>query len=159
MAGKTIVIVKNTLDKGLKTYFGKVDTVTPLALGKGGLQLLNNTINGSPAAKAVPPKLTGHLRGSGSVFVGNKLVGDTQKNESSGTPNRDHSDSDNVITVGFDTPYAAKMHEHIGVDYKLGPISEKSGNVEVQFLTKHIEGDKDEILQLIATFVKKETGA
>jgi hypothetical protein len=159
MAGKSIVLVKNTLDKGLKTYFGKVDTVTPLALGKGGLQLLNNTITGSPAAKAIPPKLTGHLRGSGSVFVGNKLVGDTQASESSGTPNKDHSDDPNVITVGFDTPYAAKMHEHIGIDYKLGPESEKSGNVEAFFLRKHIEGDKDEIMQLIATFIKQETGS
>lgn len=154
-----IEIISNTIPQNTKRYFKLTDKATDKALAAGGLQLLNNIVNGSPASPAVPPKLTGHLRGSGSVFVGSKFVGDSSQFETGGTPNKSYSESnDKIITVGFDTPYAAKMNEQIGVTLKLGPVSQQSGNVEFHFMQKHITGDSKEILQLIADITKKDTG-
>lgn len=149
----------NTILKGRHDYFKAIEKATERSLKAGGLQYINNIVNGSPASSAVPPKLTGHLRGSGSAFVGSIFVGDTSSFEAGGTPNRNFSESNSTtITVGFDTPYAAKMNEQIGVSLKLGPVSQQSGNVEFHFMQKHIEGDAKEILQLIADITKRDTG-
>lgn len=152
-------IKSNTIPKNTRKYFRLTDKATDRALAAGGLQLLNNIVNGSPASQAVPPKLTGHLRGSGSVFVGSKFVGDSQQFEAAGSPNRSHGErNDKIITVGFDTPYALLMNEKIGLTLKLGPVSQQSGNVEFHFMQKHIEGDSPEIVKLIADITKKDTG-
>jgi len=155
----SIEIKKNTLQKGLAKYFKNVKKADFKAKAAMGLQLINNIVNGSPGSSIVPPILTGHLRGSGSVFVGNTLVGDTSAEYPAGTPNKSFQAGPEVVTVGFDTPYAAKMHENIGIKYKLGPYSEQSGDVGAFFVRLHLEGDKDEIFQLYASIIKKETGA
>lgn len=159
MAKTNFVIIKNTLTQELHKYF-KASKAADLKAKKAiGVQLLNNIVNGSPNCSIVPPIKTGHLRGSGSVFVGSTLVGDTQGEYPVGKPNKSFSANDNTITVGFDTPYAAKMHENIGIKYQLGPVSEQSGDVEAFFVRKHLEQDKNELWALYAKIVKKETGA
>jgi len=152
-------LVSNTIPASTKKYFNIVEKATDRALAAGGLQLLNNIVNGSPAAAAIPPKLTGHLRGSGSVFVGSKFIGDSSMFEAGGKPNKKLYRKDpKEINVGFDTPYAAKMNEEIGVTLKLGPVSLQSGNVEAHFMQKHITGDSGEIIRLVADITKKDTG-
>ena len=161
MSKTGFVMVKNTLDQGMQLYVNRINKVKPVALAKMGLQLLNNVINGSPGASVVPPKLTGHLRASGSVFVGNILAGDTANLPGSGSPNRDHSANMNVITIGFDTPYAAKMHENLapeGKCYQLGEVSIRSGDVGPFFIRLHIENDGKELMGMYATFIRKEMG-
>jgi hypothetical protein len=60
----------------------------------------------------------GTLSGSGSVFVGSKLIGTSAASADGGSPNPADSYSPNasaneiVGTVGFNTPYAARLHEH-----------------------------------------------
>lgn len=153
------IVKSNTIPMNTAAYFRAIESGMTRGLDAGGLQLLNNIINGSPASAAVPPKLTGHLRGSGSVFVGGKFVGDSQGEEPAGTPNKSFSGAKSTtITVGLDTPYAAKMNENIGVKLKLGPVSQQSGNVEAHFMQKHIEGDAEETLKLIADITKKDSG-
>lgn len=153
------IVKSNTIPQGTAAYFKAIEAGMTRGLDAGGLQLLNNIINGSPASQAVPPKLTGHLRGSGSVFVGGRFVGDSQGEESAGTPNKSFSGAkDTTITVGLDTPYATYMNENIGAKLKLGPVSQQSGNVEVHFMQKHIEGDATEVLHLIADITKKDSG-
>ncbi len=85
-------------------------------LGKAGMQLLRDAAMEMPAV----PHKEGTLRGSGSAFVRNKLVGTTESMGKGGTPARDHDDPDDpstmAVTVGFNTPYAAYQHEGVRAD-------------------------------------------
>ena len=148
------LIVSNTLAPGLKKYFKVHDETHEKAAGAMGLQLLNNIVNGSPSEPVVPPKKTGHLRASGSTFVGNKLIGDTS-NLGGGSPNKSHSDDKNTVTVGFDTPYAAWLHENT---WTPGPVSEQSGDVGNKYIERHLKADGPELMELYAAIQKKAAG-
>ena len=84
-------------------------------LAQAGLQLMSDAIDEAPSV----PLDESTLQGSGSVFVGNKLIGTSQDRaggKGKPTPNRHLSGADQrqetVATVGFNTPYAARLHEH-----------------------------------------------
>ena len=175
MARKTgIKIIKNTLNSGLKKYFkltdpgGKVDMKAKERLG---WRLINNILNGSPNESVVPPILTGRLRASGSVFIGDKFVGDTQgyqvvtriKGSKGATPNKSHSDKISTVTVGFNTKYAAILHEKQFSEnprpgfWSPGKSSKESGDVGNKFLEKHLKADKEELLEIYADTVEEET--
>lgn len=162
MAKTEFVIIENTLNKGLSEYFkltkpgGKVDINAKKAMG---LQLLNNTINGSPNESVVPPVLTGRLRASASVFVGSEFMKDTSNLSVSGdspTPNKSYSDNIDTVTVGFNTPYAARMHEQYS-EFKPGKFSKRSGDVGEKFLERHITADKEELIKLYGKILDKLT--
>jgi hypothetical protein len=137
-------------------YFKLFRKIDILARQKVGIQLINNVANGSPKESSVPPILFGLLRGSGSVFLGSKFVYETPKVDGQGNPNKSHSEKDGVVTIGFDTAYAARMHE---TDWEPGPKSKHSGNVSNKFVEKHLRADKEELLRFYALLVKKGTGA
>jgi len=143
---------QDNIGVGLKRYFNVHGQVSKKALGAMGLQMINNIVNGSPKEPVVPPKLMGFLRASGSVFVGSDLVGDTNSG-GAGKPNKGHSDKENVVTVGFDAPYTARMHENT---WTPGPVSKQSGNVGNKFIEKHLVADGEECTELYAAIHKKE---
>jgi len=123
-----------------------------------GLQLLNNTLNGSPNEPVVPPIMQGYLRGSGSVFLGKKLLSTSTEfgySETSGKakPNEIYNGKKNEVTIGFNAPYATKMHE---TDWEPGKISQQSGDVGNKFLEKHLKKDGKELFQLYTDIYKKE---
>jgi hypothetical protein len=117
-----------------------------------GLQLMNNAINGSPAESTVIPVLTGLLRGSGSVFLGSKVVGYSPKVKGKGTPATQHKAKKGVITVGFNTAYAKRLHEY---PFKPGPVSQQSGDVGHKYLEKHLRSDKKELMTLYSDLIRK----
>ena len=94
-------------------------------LGKAGAALMDDTVTGMPTA----PLLLGYLRGSGSVFVDNKLIAMSK-----------HGLPDYVATVCtlplksgeikaivlFNVPYAARWHETLP---KSGAFSEPSAGI------------------------------
>ena len=98
-----------------------VDHAFPEAVEKGlgvaTLQLLGDCVTEVPT---VPIK-EGWLRGSGSAFVQNKLAG-ISKHGKAGFANQAYSENiakgKYMAIVGFNTPYAARMHE--GIDFVLG---------------------------------------
>jgi hypothetical protein len=144
----------------LPGYFKKDKAAMEKALTAMGLQLLNNVINGSPSESVVPPIFYGYLRGSGSVFLGKDLLATSEKFgyiESGGKddvhPNESYSGKNNEITIGFNAPYATKMHE---TDWEPGPKSKQSGDTGNKFLEKHLMGDGNELFQLYADIYKKE---
>lgn len=151
------IIVQNSLGAGTAAYELASMSAQFKGLAALGLQLINNVVNGSPAEPVVPPVLTGLLRSSGSVFVGNKLIGTTP---GQGTPSLTNSAPKNVVTVGFNTDYAAKMHEKLAPAGPLqpGPFSTQSGDVGGKFIEKHLAADADEIFGLYAKVFKKESG-
>ncbi|MCX5657850.1 MAG: hypothetical protein NTZ48_06475, partial [Candidatus Omnitrophica bacterium] len=116
-------------------------------MGRAGLQLQNDAVMQRPT---VPIK-EGTLRGSGSVFVQNKLVGISSFGKP-GKANTEHSESIPrgaiVAVVGFNTPYAAKLHE--GVDFK---FSEPSSGPK--YLESKLIANKEIYMEIVANTIKE----
>lgn len=160
------LLISETVTEGLKRFFKKIDPeAREKALMAWGLQLVNNVVLGQGNSGARPSIKTGRLRGSGTVFVGSKKVGDTLYLEKEGTPASSYTEkNENVITVGFNTPYAAIQHEKLspannwvpgGKDGKGAAIS---GGVEGKFLETHLKKDKEDLLKLYTAIYKKNAG-
>lgn len=101
----------------------RIQDALRIGAGQAGLMLMRDCVMEPPT---VPIK-EGVLRGSGSVFVDDKLAGTSESLGKNGTPNKTGSGSvsggKNVITitVGYNTPYAHRQHE--GVDFKFSEPS------------------------------------
>lgn len=167
--GKQFMIT-DTLSAGLQNFFSDVD---PKARNKGlmamGLQLINNAVNGSPNESVRAPFRDGRLRGSGSVFVGSKKVGDTLFLGKEGTPAQSYAEANkNIVTVGFNTPYAARLHEELIPAGSSVPGGAKKrdqkrtaaniADVGGKYLEKHLKADRKEIMKLYKDVYKKEAG-
>lgn len=151
--------IKSTIDiKKLQKKFGAA--LTP-ALEKGAIQMLDWSANGSSKVAEKPPIRKGILIGSGSIFLGSKLVDTTEKKhppkEGTATPNRSYSGKNLVITIGYNTDYAAKMHFE---KLKPGPFSERAGNSNPgnNWLAKHLAGDGAILMDTIGRMMKKGLG-
>lgn len=147
----------STLNKGIERYnkkvgFNGIGGADFKARKDVGLALLNLSVNSPPA----PPIDMGILRGSGSVFTGNTLIGDTKGLYSNGKPNREYQGKPNEITIGYNTAYAARMHE---TNWKPGTQSKAAGNVGNKWLKKHLEKDGKNLLALYAKKLKEFSGA
>lgn len=141
------LIVKNELSGGLAKFDIKQKEVMENALIKSGVQLLNWISNGSPSNSRVPPIKTGRLRGSGSVFFGNRLI------DSTGSyANKEFSGKENIITIGYNTSYAAKLHEK---RWKPGPVSMQSGDVGNKWIESHLKSDGKAWVKYIAKLMEK----
>lgn len=154
--------ITNTLSKGLLSYFSKVAMNQQAgadftARARTAMQILSWTNKGSSQESTVPPIKYGILRGSGSVFVGSKLVRTTAGDYQGGTPCTDYSSSDNNITIGYNTAYAARLHERD--DWTPGKISTQSGNVGNKWLEKHLAADGPAAMKMYAAELKELTGA
>lgn len=103
--------------KNFEQEFSRFVRAMPQAAEKGlaaaGMLLLRDAVMDVPKV----PHDEGTLRGSGSVHVNGKLIATSaDQGDGKGTP----ADADNtprvpgaiVATVGFNTPYAARLHEH-----------------------------------------------
>jgi hypothetical protein len=124
------------------------------ALEKLGYVILSDVLNKEPR----PPILTSALWGSGSVFVGNKVIafGRQVSSANAGKPNTELSGSDeNTITVGFNIIYAEKMHEN---ELKWGRRSIQAGGVGSKFIERKIVGNAAEYLIEYAILVKTGMG-
>ena len=154
--------IVNTLAKGLNQYFKIMGISNSPATGANlqgqiavGLTLLNWTVNGSPNEPVVPPIKDGILRGSGSVFVDSRFYGSTGGEYPGGNPNKSYSGKANILTIGFNTAYAARMHE---TNWNPGATSQKSENVGNKFVQRHIQADGKMLMQVYAAKVKKVSG-
>lgn len=157
MADKTGITFTETISMGLKAAEKSQKIANRMAWGAFGLQLLNNVVNGSPQEPTVPPILHGFLRASGSVFFESELLGTASKygysNKSADVkPNESYNGKKNEVTIGFNAPYATKMHE---TSWTPGPTSAQSGDVGNKFLEKHLKKDRKELFQLYADIHKK----
>ena len=79
---------------------------------RAGFNLLRDAAFVSPTV----PKLTGALRGSGSVFVQNVHQGNSQAEGGEANPNTTHSETiplnTIVAVIGYNQPQAARLHEN-----------------------------------------------
>lgn len=165
--------VKDTLTPGLAGFFKKAGVGKKNDSGTGdfkarqklGLALLSFVLNGSSKEGVVPPIQWGVLRGSGSVFVDGVLVGDTKASYPDGTPNREYSDqASGQVTVGFNTAYAAHLHETTWVPGGRRPSRQSVsnpgmlGDVGNKFVEKHLRADGEVLLRMYADVFRKEMG-
>ena len=130
------------------------DSVTPelteKAMAKAGMQVLNDAVMETPTV----PLDEGTLRGSGSVFVNNKLIGTSQKKSSGGRPNPAMQNVDLipegavVTVVGFNVPYAARLHEHPEYNFR----EPGSGG---KFLERKLIENRNLYLRIVANILGK----
>lgn len=132
--------------------FAKADREARKAMG---IQLINNIVQGEGGSTARPPILHGTLWGSGSVFFGSQKIYITPGQGGEPTPATSHSEKDGIITIGFNTSYAARYHNF---PFNPGPRSQQAGGVTDHYVSKHIVSDSKELLKFYASLIKKRTG-
>jgi hypothetical protein len=118
-----------------------------IGFGRAALQLLNDCVIEVPT---VPIK-EGWLRGSGSVFVQNKLIGES----SFGKPGRANTEYSETIgehqfvgIVGFNTSYAARLHE--GIDFH---FTEPSSGAK--YLESKLMRNKNRYMEIITNAIRE----
>lgn len=127
----------------------------PKAQEKASISMLDWMVSGSIGSPKKPPIREGILASSGSVFVDGKFLGTTPDITSGGTPTPNKTYSKKGVTWGFNTDYATRMHEDKNL--KPGPYSARDPNMSPgnQWLTEHLQKDKNNYTKLIAAFVAK----
>ena len=125
------------------------------AVEKASIQMLDWMASGSKNCHLIPPRLTGVLASSGSVFFKNKLIAlsPDMTTEGQATPNKNHSGK--YVTWGFNTDYATEMHE--ATNYSPGHISSRlPGSYPGNFwVREHLIKDKKDYFDLIQIFLNK----
>ncbi len=161
----------NTLVEGMKKYFQKIGIFPNKSIGADkkaktdvAVHLLSYILKGSPKTSKVPPILKGILRGSGSVFVGGKMIQSSRVNYPSGTPNTSYTADKDTITIGFNTSYAGRLHEMPFSEepkkghWSPGIVSRDSGDVGNKFIEEHLKLDGKILMSLYAKILKKLSG-
>jgi hypothetical protein len=142
------VFDKSDFDKKFKDIIRRAaPELIETGLGRASLQLMNDCVMEVPT---VPIK-EGWLRGSGSVFVQNKLVHESTFGKA-GMANTDHSENlgprDFVGVVGFNTPYASRLHEGLTFHF-----SEPSAGPK--YMESKMMRNKERYMQIIANAIKE----
>jgi hypothetical protein len=128
---------------------------------KMGLQLLNWSVNGSSNSSKVPPIMTGQLRGSGTVFVGKDNIGDMRHKYREGTPAKTYDNKPNTITIGFNTIYAARLHEEVWVPGGKIPSKAAKNNPGItadvgnKWVEDHLKADSKSLTKMYALITKR----
>ena len=133
--------------KGLDRLDTRVQRGIRVGLARAGYQLMRDAIMQVPTV----PFFKGWLRGSGSVFVDNELstVSDIGDNRMA---NRQHTESkkshEHVCIVGFNAPYAARLHE--------GNFHFKEPGAGRKFLEAKAIGNAGHYVKIIGNAIKEE---
>lgn len=137
--------------------FKKIDKLIIKAIKDGmtvaGIQLMNDAMMEEPTV----PHKEGYLRGSGSVFVQNKMVGkSTQGNNRDVNTNMSEEIPNNTImvVVGFNTPYAARWHE-----VEPGTVTFQEPSAGPKFLEKKLVQNKKTYFKIVANRIKRARNA
>lgn len=121
------------------------------AMAQVAVQMMTWMNTGSPNEPLKPPIRFGTLRGSASAFVGSKLIGVAPSEGGEPTPATAYSANANIITIVYNTDYAAKMHEWKG---GWGKYTTQDGSAGAKWIEKHIIADAPLAMQGIAEILK-----
>jgi len=142
------------MERKLKELEKKSPEALRKALEIAAIQFLTWSANGSSKESRKPPIRRGFLRGSGSAFVGSKLVGLVRGHDNK-EANRSYSDNPLNVTWGYNSEYATKMHE---TNYKPGPFSAQDGDAGNKWLERHLSADRELFMKVVAIEFSKELG-
>jgi hypothetical protein len=135
------------------------ENTIPGLMEKGMGRAMFNLLNDCVLQRPTVPLKEGWLRGSGSIFVQNKLVAVSShgKQGKANTELIEPIESGKFIgVIGFNTPYAAKMHE--GIDLKFSKLSIESG-AGPKYLESKLQRNRDSYMQEIADTIREGGGA
>ena len=142
------------MEDGLREYERRCMAAANRGVAKAAMRLLDDSINETPGV----PIDEGTLRGSGSAHVDGQLEQVAPVVGGTPTPMTDPIPEDKVFgsivaSVGFNTPYAAVMHEG---EWKSGPLA----GVKIQnyndpgtgekFLERPMSENRDTYLGIVA---------
>ncbi len=118
-------------------------------MGKAAIQAMSDATLDIPST----PHWTGALRGSGSVFVNNKNIATSpDPSNGKGSPATVLGDSvspnEIVGAVGFNTEYAARMHEGVHLNFKTAGTGAK-------FLSTKFVTNNNRYMQIITNEINK----
>lgn len=109
-------------DQQLDRYMQALEDGARKGLARAGLLCLSDAVMDVPMV----PLDEGTLKGSGSVFVGNELIG-TSEQFASGNASAKPTPATQLVeqipegglkaVVAFNTPYAARMHEGVTFEF------------------------------------------
>jgi hypothetical protein len=133
--------------RGLKKLMKQYPKVAAKALEKPAIQMLTWMNTGSPRESRTPPIKTGALRGSGSAFIGHKLVKTTPSTGGDSSPARSSEATDETVHWVFNTDYAAKMHEYDGAG---GTVTQQAKDAGGKWMEKHVRADRAAFAQMFA---------
>lgn len=156
---KTFEIDASEFERGLKRLMERAfPLAVERALAEAGGQVLNDAVMQVPSV----PLDEGTLRGSGSVFVQNRLTETSESLGSNGTPCRDHVEAigrnEFVAVIGFNTPYAAYQHEGVRADGSHPVVNYSEPGSGPKFLEAKLIDQKEVYGRVIAARIKKELG-
>ncbi len=142
--------------RGLKKLMKRFPEVSAKAFERPAIQMLTWMNTGSPREGRTPPIKTGVLRGSGSAFVGGKLVKTTPSSGAAGTPARgsEAREKDTVHWV-YNTDYAAQMHER-GDGARWGKFTMQAKDAGNKWMEKHVIADRAAFAKFFALEFNKE---
>ena len=143
-----------SMEKELKKLMKESPKALKKAMEIAGIQFLTWANNGSSKESRKPPIRRGFLRGSSSAFLGSELIG-MYDGEDNREANKSYSDKDFVLTWGWNTEYATRMHE---TDYMPGPFSKQDGDAGNKWLERHLKSDRELLMAVIAKEFKKGLG-
>lgn len=137
-----------------KKFAKIVNKAVPEALEKGLARACFNLLRDCIMVIPTVPLKEGWLRGSGSIFVQNKLVGTSEgmPGAKAGKAEKKHSEevgrNQTYGMVAFNTPYASRLHE--GVDFQ---FTEPSSGAK--FLEDKIKTRRQMYMKTIALAVQE----
>lgn len=134
------------VEKGLKLYGKNFLQEAQKGMAQAGFNLLRDCVMERPTV----PLKEGTLRGSGSVIVNGKLT-KTSPFGKKGTPATSYSNKKAgfiIATVGFNTPYAKRLHEHPNYNF-----SEPSSGGK--YLEKKLVKFKKDYIATVVDYLKK----
>jgi hypothetical protein len=146
---------------GLRRYEEEFNKRAQRGLAKAGMRCLRDCVMDMPTA----PVDEGTLRGSGFVFVGNRLIG-TSKDQAGPkakpTPATELSDviihNNLTATIGFNTPYAAYQHEGHRADGSHPVTQYKEPSAGPKFLENKLNGNRDDYMAIVAAEIRGSGG-
>lgn len=154
------ILVKSTTTKQIAYLAVKSSVDFETAMARAALQFLTWSNVGSAKSSRKPPIRWGILRGSSSVFVGDKLISVFPQNVKAGSgekisPAKQYAGKPTVMTAVWNTEYATIMHEWEG---GWGDFTKQDGDAGAKWLEEHLKADKDDLMEMVTVEFKKEFG-
>ena len=150
MPKKSFSVDSSDFDRRFRYTVGTaIPDLVRIGLGRAAMQLLRDTSLVEPTV----PHEEGFLRGSGSAFVGRKLIGTSSAGRSryeTHSSGFDFAAGSLEAVVGFNAPYAARHHE-VPANFK----EPGSGN---KYLEAKLVMFKNQYARIVAEAVAKKAG-
>jgi len=145
---KPLTINFSDFNKKFKNIItNKAPALIQRGFAQAGMQLMRDAVMERPTV----PIDEGWLRGSGSVFVNGKFVAESPSGKKGKAAKSDNTSKDkngDCAVVGFNAPYAARLHEAERFKFREPSAGPK-------FLESKLIRHRNEYFKIIANIIKR----